>query len=299
MNLDTVSTHIGRDLGAVVGIEPMADDQLAARLDDATSKYVVRMADGPNLFLIVSGAGNRHLVGRAVANIGAARAAVSPATARHILDPVAAGVAADGAGGTSYAAWTRQQAFPTAGRLQRFLARRRHAGPILDWAEGLVRDTLAEGDAGAFAAGLRRVERERGFAPAMREDAARARARLEAGAWRPRHCLQHGDLWLGNVVLSEGPEGPSFYVVDWAGMERDGYPFYDLGRMLMSLRAPPRMARERVARLCGLVGCAPADAIAYALAGLGHLGRHLECFPPDLWRSMGAELHGVIRGASA
>ena len=293
MNLDNVSMHIGRDLGAVFGIEPLADDQFKVRLPDATSKYVVRMSDGPNLFLLVSGEGNRHLVSRAVANIQAARAAVSPGIAAHILDTVAAGEAM----GTSYAVWMQQRDFPTAGRLQRFLARRRYAEPILDWAEGLARDTLAEGDPDAFAASLRAIEAEGGFGPAMREDARRARARMEAGTWRPRHCLQHGDLWIGNVVLSDAPNGPAFSVIDWAGMERNGYPFYDLARMLLSLRAGSRLARGRIARLCDLVGCAPEDAVSYALAALGHVGRHLEHFPPDLYRSMAAEVHGFMRDA--
>ena len=111
-------------------------------------------------------------------------------------------------------------------------------------------------------------------------------ARLESGAWTPKHVLMHGDLWKGNILLRprEDANGKQrwsdrFVVIDWPGSEIRGYAIYDLVRLAQSVRLGASGLRRELNRHCSVLQCQRADAKAYLLAALGHIASRLESFP--------------------
>ena len=134
------------------------------------------------------------------------------------------------------------------------------------------------------------------FPYSLRADAENALARLENGRWKPRHCLQHGDLWPGNFLLPKHPVGPfNFFVVDWAGMKRHGFPIFDLVRLSESLRCTRRFRDRTFRRFADLLGCEMIDLRGYLIAALGDLGDNLEYFPEEAYYRMSIRSHDYLR----
>ncbi len=106
---------------------------------------------------------------------------------------------------------------------------------------------------------------------------------LERGRWRPRAVVAHNDLWWGNVVHRNrlDRQAPSFRVIDWAGGQTDGAPFYDLVRLCLSLNLGRRHLRRELHAHAAILGCQPADSLHYLCVALGELARHLGEWPPE------------------
>ena len=99
----------------------------------------------------------------------------------------------------------------------------------------------------------------------------------------------HGDLWRGNLLrrraagaraaARRAPWPERLVVIDWAGAQPRGVPFFDLVRAGESLGVSPRRLRVELLRHCALLGCEPADAAGYVLAAAGGILGDLGEFP--------------------
>lgn len=293
-SVELVSTSLSSDYERIVNpaqITALDNGDFKDAVLDATSKYLVPTPDGEDGFLIVSGPGNSQLIARAVAAIDQARAVLSGPVAAPVLAPLLHGEIA----GLSYAVWQRYRPLETGGRVQRTLRRRRYAEAILDWQREVTRQTLRPGIMQEFKIDLQTIADDVEFPDDIRHSADISADRLARGEWVPKHALHHGDFWAGNIVLVPGGESGAFGVIDWAGMQRNGYPFYDLARMSLSLRISRKRRDAHVRAMCGTVGCAPEDVTSYLLAALGHIGRHLEHFPPGRYRAMAVDVFHAMR----
>lgn len=277
-------------------IRPADDGAPDDAIADSTSKFIVPGPGGDEAFLILSGSGNPDLVARAAEGIRIARATLPDPTRQAVLPPLFEGRVA----GLSCAAWPRHRPFGTDRRLRWYLRRWRHAPPLLDWACKLCTESLsmtgprAETDE-TYRRAISSVMADEGFPAAMRSDAETALARLDRGTWRPLHCLQHGDLWAGNILLPAGTgTSARFFVIDWAGLKRQGFPVFDLVRLADSLRCSGRMRDRMLDRIAAPLGCERFDLRGYLIAAIGNMGEALEFFPREAYYGMAARSHAYL-----
>jgi len=292
-------------LAATGGFDPDPDEIRILHADrpglaDSTLKCLVPCPSGEPGFLLLSGPGNPDLVARAVRNIGAVRSRLPEPLAATVLAPVLTGEI----DGRSCAVWPRHLPFVVPGRLRFRLRALWYRARLLGWARDLCAATLSE-PAGAearrqgFGAPLARLTADAGFPDDLRRRAEAALARLETGAWQPRHCIQHGDLWAGNFLLPRPGTPPvPLYVIDWAGARLTGYPVFDSARLGLSLRCPPRRMATHLAGLAGVLGCEVTDIPAYALCAIGDLGATLEHFPEARYRQMAQQVTAYLEAAT-
>jgi hypothetical protein len=128
-----------------------------------------------------------------------------------------------------------------------------------------------------------------GINPDIRMAAQSGLARLSSGTWRPVTVLSHNDLWIGNVMLplkrhDRQKRSYGFYLIDWAGVAPQGYPFVDLLRFAKSIGVPRMKVRAEVARHCGVLNCSTAEVLSYVLAGLAAIGYRSDQFPASRFR---------------
>ena len=285
--MEALATHYGRRVVVV----PLQDDLFKEDVADATRKFLVPTPEGGEGFLQLSGSGNPQLVDRAARNIATARTQVSKATARPVLAPVMTGQIA----GMDFAIWPYKRPFETSNRLLRRIRYRLYAGRIVGWARTLCRETIQDADPQTVARDLREICEDAGLPAEMRRAAEQAVTRLNSGQWRPVHCLHHGDFWPANLLLAARGEGTPFYVIDWAGMQQQGYPFLDLVQMLMSLRCGQGFARRSLARLRQDIGCTSEEMQAYILSAYGHIGQNLEHFPRDRYQAAAQSAYHFVK----
>ncbi|MBW2241212.1 MAG: phosphotransferase [Deltaproteobacteria bacterium] len=148
-----------------------------------------------------------------------------------------------------------------------------------------------------FRAPLRALSAMSGVSARLRGAAAHALARLDDGAWTPRHALMHGDLWEGNVLLSENRHG--FVLIDWAGCKTDGYGIFDLVRWAASMRFGRRKLRAALAVHCEHLGCSFEDARSNVVAALAELGTNLNQFPREEFSAMADRCLDTLERAGA
>ena len=140
---------------------------------------------------------------------------------------------------------------------------------------------------------LRHVASESALSEHLRFAAKEAIARLDSGAWTPKHVLMHGDLWKGNILLrrEKGTHhwqrwGRRFAVIDWPGSSLQGYAIYDLVRLAQSMRTSSQSVRHELGRHCAVLQCQPVDAKCHLLAALGHIAMTRESFPMAIYVRM-------------
>lgn len=129
-------------------------------------------------------------------------------------------------------------------------------------------------------------------APRFQARLDQALRRLLDGVWVPRRVLMHGDLWADNILIApRGLQGHDklfwwdrFLIIDWPGSRTDGFAFYDLIRLALSLRTGPWRLRREVLAHAALLGCDPCDAWGYQAMALGSIGMNIEHFAPDQYR---------------
>ncbi len=109
---------------------------------------------------------------------------------------------------------------------------------------------------------------------------------------------------MGNVLIHQ-PIGEHdraawtdrFVVIDWAGSELKGFPFYDLVRFALSVGMPPRALGAQLVRHRQVLGVDSTDAMSSLLSALGHIAIHLECFPMERYLLMVHACHASMVSA--
>ena len=135
--------------------------------------------------------------------------------------------------------------------------------------------------------------RENAFSNEMHKSAATALNRAETGAWKPFTCLAHNDLWRGNIMRPPGTPvfTKRFRVIDWAGSELHGIPFFDIFKFLQSFTVPREYGRELIQAHCNTLQCSPTDVTGYLLTALGVLGQNLNQFPHQAYVNLAKGLY--------
>ncbi|MFK5951479.1 MAG: hypothetical protein QM498_00360 [Desulfobacterium sp.] len=134
---------------------------------------------------------------------------------------------------------------------------------------------------------------EKTFPREMVENARDAIKRLESGAWNPCTTLAHNDLWRGNIMLAPhaGILTRNIRVIDWAGADTRGIPFFDLFKFLQSFTVPRAYGKKLIQDHCDILECHPMDANGYLLAALGVLGQNLNQFPHHAYVNLSKGLY--------
>jgi len=286
------------DLGRLLE-EPLADalSPRYGKLEISLLSHTSMVADGTTVLLLRDSAGQRRavaicsapaapdMVRRAMNRAREAKAILGASIGAPILDPLAE----RSVEGLSYAV------LPYCKKLSEFRAvwwpQRALLRPlILDWLARVTECTTRGVEPAIthrdFAERLQRMASLKPLSEGLRAAAKWSAARLDDGAWTPRHVLMHGDLWKGNILIrpangvaEQWRWRERFVIIDWGGWEIHGYPIYDLVRLAQSIRLPARGLRSEVYRHCQLLGCEPADAKSNLLAALGHIHLNLEHLP--------------------
>ena len=179
----------------------------------------------------------------------------------------------------------------SAGRLGRFLDKKRVADDILPWLRDLAAwKAHAPDDPGRFIASLNALIRMDDLPVAVRETAQRMERQLRDGAIRPWHVPMHGDLWRNNVMRRD--DG-SLAVIDWAGSEVDGYGIYDLVRFKQSFNIADARYRSELRWYAELMGGEDA-VMAHLLGALGHYADRLGEFPRERFVTLAADCYALL-----
>ena len=269
--------------------------------DGPSKTMVADTAARPVGVLILSNPANPDLVGRSVLNAAQAKGMLGANLGSVILEPLAQGTFR----GLSYALWPWRRPLSSS-HWFREVQRRALRSRILSWlrraGELTRRAVTGEALEPRFAQPLRRMLEDARFPDEMSEAARRGLDRLYAETWRPFVVLAHNDFSFGNILLpcarrpwGWGPCG--FVVIDWAGANLHGYPFYDLLSFCGCLRGPWPTLREQVGLHCAVLSCESEDAVSYLLASLGALGMDLEYFPEDRYVSLATALFARLARA--
>jgi hypothetical protein len=249
-------------------VAPLTKEQTVA---DSTSAIALR-AGRTRLILIISSAVSPLIVKRGVDRQRRAKAALQAPAQAAIELPLLEGFY----GERSYALWPARRPL-SANRVIRKIEKIILAPRVFHWLRAVAAQSIKPADRAVLAAQAARLESLAALPLPIRNAAGRARDAFLSGAVRPVHVLQHGDMWLGNILLA--PTRMGFIVIDWPGAALDGVPFYDLLKFSASVGASkPKLGRE-IAAHAAIAGCNPNDASIYVLSGLGRLHRELEYFP--------------------
>ena len=144
---------------------------------------------------------------------------------------------------------------------------------------------------------LESICHENAFPREMIKSAEEAIINLESGAWHPCTTLAHNDLWRGNILLPPNAHifTRHFRVIDWAGADISGIPFFDLFKFIQSFTVPRAYGKKLIQNHCDILECRPMDAIGYLLTALGALGQNLNQFPHHAYVNLSKGLYTLSR----
>jgi hypothetical protein len=272
-------------------LQPILRDQEIVA--DATLKFVVKTKTVGTFFAIVSNAAHPLVVAKAISKQDEVGASLDARVASVIEPPVLKGFA----GGVSYGVWPYRKVLSN--RLQRFWLSSR----LFQWLYRVTESSAHTGVASVYEHSLCHFLSRANLPQALKKGAQKALMALHDGDLTPMHVAQHGDFWHGNVLLPGAasqfdkfnPWG--FYLIDWAGAEKEGYPFFDLLKLAGSLGLSRAQLSREVERHSRVMGIQAGHPEYYFLAGLAHLGTKLENFPEDRYLAMGVDLHARLAAA--
>jgi len=299
-----VGNMAAQGIGALgpADLRPMDIASVEAVADNPEKYWIAKTNGFGGGVLFISNAVNPEMMARAVNRAQAAQDCLSPKVGSALLAPICSG----SVDGRSYVLWPRERPF-SHNRFRRYFQRRMTVPLVVEWIMGVAEDTIRPLESRTIAnrieTPLEVMADDTRFDPAVRDHSRRALDRLRSGDWTPGSVLAHNDLWMDNVLLRSSKsksalDSSPFVIIDWAGSKREGYPFYDLTRFMMSAGLNGRVAGVYFHIYSQLVKCAPEDAMGYVLASLGDLGRHLEQFPEDRYVELVAQCHAFVEGAS-
>ena len=269
---------------SVYGNELPASEVVA----DATSKYLVKLSSGERGFLIVSGAGNPDLVARAARNISLIRGMVSDRCAEPIIPPLEVGEIK----GSSFAIWPMLGTLPR-GRLKKYLVKRQLSPAVLNWLYCLCDETLSKPNSSELKATesqLLTLADDKNSLDIVRRAAADAATKMNFGTWTPYKCVQHSDLWMGNVLIPPRKSIWPFSVVDWAGANASGFPFFDFIKFSESNNLSRKLVRRKMSRYVSDMGFGFSQVLPYTACALAQIHSDLEYFPESMFKSMAGNI---------
>jgi hypothetical protein len=197
-------------------------------------------------------------------------------------------------GARSYALW-RVRTPLSSNRLRLRIQKELLAVSVSRWLAEVATETLHPGHAGESVAFIERLLSVSGLSSAIRASAEACRLGFLSGEILPLRVLQHGDLWLGNIL--KAPTLTGFRVIDWAGASPEGFPFFDLVKFGCSIGASATEFRHLMENYSNAVHGSPAMALPSVLAGLGRLHQELEYFPEQRFVALCEQKFAAIRSA--
>lgn len=254
---------------------------------DATAKFLLSDSAGrPRAVAICSSAVAPGIVMRGVKTAEAVRNIVGARLGEVIIQPTHSGYVAD----RSYAIlpWYREFC---SWRPVRVAQRLTLSRSLLDWLRDVntaaaTRYPPSVNTIGSFYSAIEHLGRQE-FCTGEIAFAVRASlGRLDSGKWKPRHTVDHNDLWLGNVLLNSrnrlgGHTRHGFVVIDWVGANQQGFGIYDLIRLARGLKISDARLRQQILLHSEALHCCPEDTRGHLLACVGRLHEHLEYFPEE------------------
>lgn len=224
-------------------------------LADGTQKFLLRNQNGkPVAVAHLASPYAPDFVEDMIERANMAQQAVGSSLSAYILGPIGHG----NLEGSSFGVFQYQQPL-TENKFFWLVQRARVAPHLLDFLFEIARVTQApvpdcEIEA-RFALPLRHLSTMEEVSGEIRAAAAASLQRLEQGLWIPRYVLMHGDLWKGNVLLTQKhPPSPKFVLIDWAGSNVKGYAIFDLIRMASSFKVHHRRLATSLMAHCQILG---------------------------------------------
>tara|TARA_B110000305_G_scaffold235070_1_gene294124 strand:+ start:486 stop:1271 length:786 start_codon:yes stop_codon:yes gene_type:complete len=248
---------------AMGDIRPMLNQDKEGVADD-TAKYFVHGGDG-NLFavLICSNPNSPNLISRSIERATIAQSILANAGS-VIIDPIACGEV----NGLSYAIWPLKETFSTT-RIKRYFQKRKIVPEVFFWLRDVVSLTKVQvDDCSNYVQTFNSIARDDELPDEVRVIARKAESRMGNNRFTPYSVLEHGDLWVDNILLPLGrsflPNAKyGFFVIDWAGSRTNGNPFYDLFRFAISAGKQRDVLRSEIEIHCTLLGCDVSDVACY------------------------------------
>lgn len=251
---------------------------------DYTTKSFLEDENGRRFgVLIVSNSVNPDLVQRSVVCAAEVRISLGEDLGAVILKPLGQGRYEN----LSYVIWPMLRLFSES-RIVLFLQEKLIIPKLLTWMRAAIDRSRSSVDDLArverYARPLEAVSGDERFSSSARSAAEKALDRMITGQWTPVTTFQHGDLWVGNVLLPASgvlSNRHGFFLIDWAGGLVAAQPCFDLLRMGLSFRLAPTRLRAELEAYSEILGGEIEDMMGYLLAGLGDLGFKLEHFPEE------------------
>jgi hypothetical protein len=124
------------------------------------------------------------------------------------------------------------------------------------------------------------------FSAALRNAAERTVAAINTKEFIPSCCIQHGDLWLGNILLNRdrsifNRRSYGFSVIDWGSANINGYPFIDQLRFSMSSTKSRAAYSRTLLNYASFCDISPELFLNYVCTSIGRLGLNRNEFPFD------------------
>lgn len=254
--------------------------------------------------VLCSPSSSPNLVMRTMHRSQLVRASLNASTSKHIIEPAFEGKIDE----LTYAV------LPYCYELSKFRPYRKIQSiflkpVIFDWLFNVTKTSVKEVDQSSansdFAAPLQHLAALKCLNEQIRTKSSFAIERLSTKAWKPKHVVMHGDLWVGNILLRADANilntikpHDNFVITDWAGSEVNGYAIYDLIRLAESMNLSPKKLNVEVNKHCDLLECDFIDATSYLLAALGFIAMNLEHFPLNRFVSMAESCFSTLSKAS-
>ncbi|WP_368185866.1 hypothetical protein [Aestuariibius sp. HNIBRBA575] len=305
--MNDLARHVSQKLGDVLDLSSLSAIPVGAFktvVADATMPFQIKGKHAKDdVVLLVSNSDFDGVVEDDIAMAQSVRDIVDGETGAQIVRPKLSGKW----GTQSYAVFERHHAFSQNRALATF--QKVMIAPVLrDWCAQLALQTKqhwADDDAydRRFRAPLRHLVQDHDCPSALRRFAENRLANTRTDQWT---CIEHGDLWLGNVLLTRkfpNPFAPSDFnirVIDWRGANVQGYPGADIVRFVRSLCGRPGRLRSKwVGQILGqyraTLEMTPTDMAENVALSLGVLGQDLGCFPRDRYCDMRRDTTGFLR----
>ncbi|MCD4664942.1 MAG: hypothetical protein K8R68_06685, partial [Bacteroidales bacterium] len=132
---------------------------------------------------------------------------------------------------------------------------------------------------------LQALESSPDFPDNIRNKTAEIINRLGKDDWQPHTAMAHNDLWKGNILLPQLRTNPlvKFKIIDWAGSNLHGIPFFDLIKFCQSFKVPKFYSKLLIKQQCDILNCEIEDSLSYLVTSLAILGQNLDQFPRNAY----------------